>query len=81
MQEKGGQMITISSSQVKNTFGEVLDKSQKEAVSVTKHGRVVSIIMSLEVLQDYIDGYMATEAQKNGMLTAEESKLILDRYR
>lgn len=34
-----------------------------------------------EVLNDHIEGYMATEAQRNGMLTAEESKSILDRYR
>lgn len=74
-------MITLSSSQVKNTFGEVLDKAQREAILVTKRGRIVSLIMSPDVLNDYIEGRMAIEAQKNGMLSLDESKSILDKFR
>lgn len=74
-------MVTLSSSEVKNTFGEVLDKSQREVVSVTKRGRVVSLIMSPEVLNDYIEGRMAIEAKNNGMLDKQASKTLLDKFR
>ncbi len=74
-------MITMTSSQAQNTFGEVIDRSQREMVSVTRRGRVVALVMSEEVLEDYVEGRLALEAQANGMLTPDETKITLDKYR
>lgn len=77
-------MLTINkpltSSEVQNNFGAVIDQSQKEMISVTRRGRVVSLMMSPQVLEDYIDGILATKS-KEFLHTAEQSKAILDKYR
>jgi replicative DNA helicase len=74
-------MLTMTSSQVQNTFGRVIDRSQREIVSVTRRGRVATLVMSEDVLEDYVEGRMALEAQARGMLSVEESKNVLDKYR
>ena len=40
-------MDTISASDAKNRFSELLDKVQAEPVIISKHGRAVAIVMSL----------------------------------
>ena len=72
---------SMTSSEVQNNFGAVIDQSQREMVSVTRRGRVVSLVMSPQVLEDYIDGILATKAREDGLLTVEESQAILDKYR
>ena len=67
-------MLTLTSSEVQNTFGNVIDRSQREIVSVTRRGRVATLVMSPEVLEDYVEGRLALEAQAQGMLTVEETK-------
>lgn len=74
-------MQTLTSSQAQNNFGAVLDQSQRQIVSVTRRGRVVSLVMSPEVLQDYVDGVLATKAKEQGLLSQDESRAILDKYR
>lgn len=74
-------MNSFTSSHVQNNFGLILDQSQKEVVSVTRYGRVVSLMMSPDVLQDYIDGILATEAKKQGLHSAEQSQAILNKFR
>ncbi len=74
-------MLTLTSSEAQNIFGNVIDKSQREIVSVTRRGRIATLVMSPEVLEDYVDGRMALEAQARGMLTVEETKKSLDKYR
>ncbi len=74
-------MLTLTSSEVQNTFGNVIDRSQREIVSVTRRGRVATLVMSPEVLEDYVEGRLALEAQAQGMLTVEETKKTLDKYR
>lgn len=71
----------MTSTQVQNNFGTVIDHSQREIVPITRRGRVVSLVMSPQVLEDYIDGVLATKSQALGLHTAEESKSILDKYR
>ena len=48
-------MATFTSSEAQNTFGNIIDQSQREIVSVTRRGRVATLVMSLQVLQDYVD--------------------------
>ena len=74
-------MLTLTSSEAQNTFGNVIDKSQREIVSVTRRGRIATLVMSPEVLEDYVDGRMALEAQARGMLTVKKKKKSLDKYR
>ena len=62
-------MLTLTSSEVQNTFGNVIDRSQREIVSVTRRGRVATLVMSPEVLEDYVEGRLALEAQAQGMKT------------
>jgi hypothetical protein len=38
-------------------------------------------MMSPQVLEDYIDGILATKSKELGLYTAEQSKAILDKYR
>jgi hypothetical protein len=74
-------MITMSSVEAQNGFGALLDKSQREIVSVTRHGRVTALVMSPEVLEDYIDGYLALEAEKRGFASPEETASFLNSLR
>ncbi|MEQ1601779.1 MAG: type II toxin-antitoxin system prevent-host-death family antitoxin [Methylophilaceae bacterium] len=74
-------MLTMASVEAQNSFGNLLDKAQREMVSVTRRGRPVALVMSPEVLEDYIDGRMALEAEAMGMLSAEETKTALDKFR
>jgi hypothetical protein len=74
-------MLTLTSSEAQNTFGNVIDKSQREIVSVTRRGRVATLVMSPEVLEDYVDGILAMQAEANGMLTVEESEAVLNKFR
>ena len=39
-------MITMTSLNAQNHFGELLDTSQREPVLITRHGRPVSIVLS-----------------------------------
>lgn len=41
-------MITYTSADAQNRFGEVLDKSQREPVQVTRRGRPVAFIVSAD---------------------------------
>lgn len=60
-------MITLSSLEIKNTL--------------TKRGRIISLIMSPEVLNDYIEGHIAIEIKNSGMLDKQASKTLLDKFR
>lgn len=71
----------LTSPEVQNNFEAVIDQSQKEMISVTRHGRVVSLMMSPKVLEDYIDGILATKSKELGLHTTEQSKAILNKFR
>ena len=51
-------MEVITANEAKNRFGEVILKSQKEPVKVTRNGKPVAVIVS-------IDEYNATEELKH----------------
>jgi hypothetical protein len=71
-------MITLTSSEVQNTFGHVIDRSQREIVSVTRRGRVATLVMSPEVLEDYVEGRLAMQAAESGFATEEETTEFLN---
>ena len=66
-------MLILTSSQAQNTFGTVIDKSQREIVSVTRRGRIATLVMSPEVLEDYVDARLAMQAEEQGFATEQET--------
>ncbi len=44
-------MITMTSTQAQNRFGEVLDAAQREPVAITRRGRPLAYVISPEELQ------------------------------
>jgi hypothetical protein len=74
-------MLTMPSVQAQNSFGTLIDTAQKQMVSVTRRGRSVALVMSPQVLQDYMDGYLATQAEKAGFASPEETQTFLNTLR
>jgi antitoxin Phd len=48
-------MITITSAEAQSRFGELIDRSQREPVAVTRHGRTVAYVVSEHDLQALAD--------------------------
>ena len=44
-------MLTMSSLVAQNQFGTLIDASQRQPVTVTRHGRPVAVVMSYEDYQ------------------------------
>lgn len=74
-------MLTMPSVQAQNSFGTLIDTAQKQIVSVTRRGRAVALVMSPQVLQDYMDGYLATQAEAEGMASVAETATFLNQFR
>jgi len=79
-------MITFTSVEAQNRFGELIDRSQREPVQVTRRGRVVAYVVSehdmqeIRSLQERRNGaarwyaqYRQELAQNAGNLAAELS--------
>jgi prevent-host-death family protein len=66
-------MITMASVEAQNGFGNLLDKAQRQMVSVTRRGRPVALVMSPEVLEDYVDARLAMQAEAEGFATTKET--------
>ena len=48
-------MITVTSVEAQNRFGQLLDTVQREPVTITRHGRTAAFIVSpqdMQILQD-----------------------------
>ncbi len=74
-------MLTMPSVQAQNSFGTLIDTAQRQIVSVTRRGRSVALVMSPQVLQDYIDGFLAAQAEKEGFASPEETEEFLNTLR
>ena len=48
-------MITITSVEAQNRFGQLLDTVQREPVTITRHGRPAAFIVSAQDMQDLQD--------------------------
>jgi len=48
-------MITVSSMDAQNRFGQLLDTVQREPVTITRHGRIAAFIISPRDMQDLQD--------------------------
>lgn len=45
-------MITLTSVEAQNRFGQLLDTVQREPVTITRHGRTVAFMLSPQDMQD-----------------------------
>jgi prevent-host-death family protein len=45
-------MITVTSMEAQNRFGQLLDTVQREPVTITRHGRTAAIMVSVQDMQD-----------------------------
>jgi prevent-host-death family protein len=48
-------MVTKTSAQAQNQFGQLLDLVQREPVAITRHGRPAAYIISLRDMQDLMN--------------------------
>jgi len=48
-------MITVTSAEAQNRFGQLLDTVQREPVTITRHGRTAAFIVSPQDMQDLRD--------------------------
>ncbi len=48
-------MITVTSMDAQNRFGQLLDTVQREPVTITRHGRTAAFIISPKDMQDLQD--------------------------
>lgn len=81
-------MQTYTANEAKTRFGEMLDRVQREPVQVTRHDRVVGVMVSAEdyeaMRQFYADRLiksmdaMAEEAARNGMTPEILGQLLTD---
>ena len=74
-------VLTMPSVQAQNGFGTLIDTAQRQMVSVTRRWRSVLLVMSPQVLQDYVDAQLAMEAEKNGLASVEETEVFLNSLR
>ena len=70
-------MLTVPSVQAQKIFDALIDRTQREVVSVTRSGRVAAYVMSPQVLEDYIDGRLAMEAEKGGFASTEDTEALV----
>ena len=60
-------MTTISASEAKTHFGALMDKAQKEPVTIEKQGRPVAVVLSFEEYQEQY-GQIPSPAEKKEAL-------------
>lgn len=48
-------MITVTSVEAQNRFGQLIDTAQRETVTVTRHGRPAAFIVSTRDMEELLD--------------------------
>lgn len=48
-------MVTVTSAEAQNRFGELIDRSQREPVEITRRGRTVAYVVSELDMQELTD--------------------------
>jgi prevent-host-death family protein len=48
-------MITLTSVEAQNRFGQLLDMAQREAISITRHGRPAAFVVSPRDMDDLLE--------------------------
>ncbi|NEO49840.1 MAG: type II toxin-antitoxin system Phd/YefM family antitoxin [Moorea sp. SIO4A3] len=77
-------MKTLGASEAKNRFGELLDLARREPIQITKKGRKVAVVISIEEferlleLEDELIAIKAKQAQQEGFIGLSESEQLLE---
>ncbi len=77
---------TMSASDAKNNFGDLLESARSNPVKIERNGRAVAVVVSLEdfermeAMEDAWWGRQAEEALKEGFLGEEESEKRLAKW-
>lgn len=74
-------MLTMPSVEAQNNFGRMIDTAIREPIAITRRGRAVVYVLSPQAIQDFIDGYLAQQAEKEGFLSIEETEEFLNSIR
>jgi len=76
--------MIATATEVKNRFGEFMDKAQREPVTVEKTGRRYAVLVSYDeyerllAIEDAHWGARAAEAEKSGFVGTEEALKLLN---
>lgn len=60
-------MITVTSVEAQNRFGQLLDTVQREPVTITRHGRVAAVLMTPQAAEAQRQGVGADAARQAGL--------------
>ena len=78
-------MLTFTANDAKTRFGELLDRVQREPVQVTRHNRVVGVVVSpddYEAMRRFyanrLRGTLAGTARAAGLTQQELDRLLAD---
>jgi len=77
-------MKTLASSEAKNHFGELLDLARREPIQITKKGRNVAVVLSIEEferlshLEEELLVFKAEKARLEGFIGMPESEALLE---
>lgn len=77
---------TMSATDAKNNFGDLLEDARKNPITIERNGRPVAVVISaeeferMESMEDAYWGRQAEEAIKEGFLGVEESEKRLAQW-
>ena len=77
--------MIATATEVKNWFGEFMDRAQHEPITVEKTGRRYAVLISYEeyqrllALEDAHWGERAKEAEKSGYVGPEDARKLLEK--
>ena len=60
-------MITVTSVEAQNRFGQLLDTVQREPVTITRHGRAAAVLMTPQAAEAQRQGVGADAARQAGL--------------
>jgi antitoxin Phd len=75
-------MLTMSSLVAQNQFGTLIDASQRQPVTVTRHGRPVAVVMSYEDYQASLQtitpqvAALSNLAAEEGLTPADVTRML-----
>lgn len=77
---------TMTATEAKNSFGELLDDAKTRPIKIEKNGRAVAVVVSaedferFEAFEDAFWGRQAEEALKEGTIGVKESEALLKKW-
>lgn len=77
---------TMTATEAKNSFGELLDEAKTRPIKIEKNGRAVAVVVSaedferFEAFEDAYWGRQADESLKEGTIGVKESEALLKKW-